>query len=84
MSNRKETTTTSLSDLIHQDGVRLLLEEQARRAYIDFSRIDHGKVTNGPPWYRRMGAWLEWRWWTLRERVGYWIAGHNPDDEDRW
>lgn len=29
---------------------------------------------------------LRFRWWRqrTRETVGYWIAGHDPDDDDDW
>ncbi|MGP4088538.1 hypothetical protein [Streptomyces sp. KR55] len=41
-----------------------------------------------PPEPPRPSLWRRWRWAYLdavrrmRERVGFWIAGYDPDDED--
>ncbi|MGW1961817.1 hypothetical protein ACWCPD_16255 [Streptomyces sp. NPDC001935] len=35
-----------------------------------------------PPWHRRMRRACSSALLDLRERVGFWIAGYRPDDED--
>jgi hypothetical protein len=42
---------------------------------------DHPKPPP-PPWWRQLRWLVMSRWWRLRERVGYAIAGHDPRDDD--
>jgi hypothetical protein len=35
-----------------------------------------------PPWHRRIRYRIGDRWWRLRERAGYAIAGHQPEEDE--
>jgi hypothetical protein len=35
-----------------------------------------------PPWHRRLRYRLVDRWWQLRERIGYAIARHQPEEDE--
>lgn len=82
VSKKETTTTTSLVDLIQQDGARLLLEQYCQDVFVVMPNAGVPPVR--PPWHKRARAWLHWHWIGLRHRVGFWIAGYNPDDEERW
>jgi hypothetical protein len=35
-----------------------------------------------PPWHRRIRYRITDRWWQWRERIGYAIAGHEPEEDE--
>jgi hypothetical protein len=78
--SRKETTSTSLSDLLRQDGVRQLIEQIAiHDAVLPY---EVGPPPPPAPWHARFRGWVHWKIIATRQAIGFWIAGYDPERDE--